>query len=76
MPETAGLVKVEHVPEKILRGADVLIVATEWPEFGDISPDVVTQLMNTPIVIDPSGHLERNLGQDPRITYYSVGRGR
>jgi UDPglucose 6-dehydrogenase len=69
-------VHLADAAEKVVDGADALVVTTEWPEFRALSPDVVARRMKSPIVIDPSGYLEQTLGRDGRIRYYSVGRSR
>jgi UDPglucose 6-dehydrogenase len=67
---------LEDSAEHTLRGADVLLVATPWPEFRSLSADLIVSLMKSPIVIDPGGHLEESLLGDKRIRYFAVGRSR
>jgi UDPglucose 6-dehydrogenase len=75
-PDIPELVQLADAAERALNGADSLLVGTAWPEFLLLSPDAVVARMKSPIVFDPSGHLEDTLGKDQRILYYSVGRGR
>jgi len=75
-PEIPESVQLAETAERALNGADSLLVGTSWPEFLRLSPDAVTARMKSPIVFDPSGHLEATLGKDQRIRYYSVGRAR
>jgi UDPglucose 6-dehydrogenase len=58
-----------------LGGADALFVATPWPEFQDLSPDLLVRWMRQPIVFDPGRHVQQAFGADPRVRYFSVGRG-
>ncbi len=58
----------------ILKGADALVVATEWPDYKSISIDDILQNMRKPIVIDAKRFLEKPLGEDQRICYIAVGR--
>jgi UDPglucose 6-dehydrogenase len=67
---------LEPSAEEALRGADALLVATAWPEFRNLSGDVIANRMKSPIVIDPGGHLEDRLRGDQRIRYFAVGRSR
>jgi UDPglucose 6-dehydrogenase len=60
--------------EEALRGADAVLVMTEWPEFTSLSADDVVRWMKSPLVLDPSGFLGARLGADERIRYRSVGR--
>ena len=57
-----------------LKGADALVIATEWNEFREPDFNRMRTLMKTPIVFDGrniySPEQMRNLG----FTYYSVGR--
>ena len=50
-PDVAG---VEHCsdPYDACDGADLLVVATEWPEFADADLDKVADLLSRPSVFD------------------------
>jgi UDPglucose 6-dehydrogenase len=50
-PERTGLVLKDSALDAVA-GADVLAVLTEWPEFAEVSPDKVTDVMNTSVVYD------------------------
>jgi len=54
-------------------GAQALVVATEWPDFKEITADDVVSVMASPFVIDPARFLKNTLGSDGRIRYSSVG---
>jgi UDPglucose 6-dehydrogenase len=58
-----------------LSGADAVLIATPWPEFRDISADLLLARMRQPVVFDPGRHLQHALGADTRIRYFAVGRG-
>lgn len=75
-PEIPHAVHLAATPEATLDQADVLLVATEWPQFQALLPETLVQRMKSALVIDPAGHLERTLGHDGRIRYHSVGRNR
>jgi UDPglucose 6-dehydrogenase len=57
-----------------LKGADALVIATEWNEFREPDFNRMRKLMRTPIIFDGrniySPEQMKNLG----FTYYSVGR--
>jgi UDPglucose 6-dehydrogenase len=57
-----------------LRGADALVVATEWPDYRRIDATTVISAMKNPIVLDAGRFLASALGSDPRITYVTVGK--
>jgi len=57
-----------------LKGAQALVVATEWPDYKKLSIDDILQNMQKPIVIDANRFLEKNIGEDQRICYFAVGR--
>ena len=58
-----------------VRGARVAVIATSWPEFGELSADDLASGMLEPVVIDEGWSLAR-LATDPRITYLAPGRPR
>ena len=61
-------------PQSALAGADVAVIATEWPAFRALRPDQIAALMRRPQVIDPNHFLAADLAADPRILYCATGR--
>jgi UDPglucose 6-dehydrogenase len=59
-----------------LAGADLAVVATEWPEYRGLKADDFADTMHRPRVIDQNWFLAGALGNDPRITYVATGRPR
>lgn len=57
-----------------LQGADAILVSTEWPEFMALNVEELLANAKQPFVFDPSGFLAKNLGNDARVHYFSVGR--
>lgn len=57
-----------------LQGADAVLVSTEWPEFTALHADDVVTNTKQALIFDPSGFLAKNLSQDLRVRYFSVGR--
>ncbi|HJT79431.1 MAG TPA: nucleotide sugar dehydrogenase [Gemmataceae bacterium] len=74
--ELAGVLTLCPTAEEALRGADVAVVATEWPAYRALAADQVARLMRRPCVIDPTHFLAAALAADPRLTYVATGRGR
>lgn len=64
MPDAASAVK----------DADCILVATEWPEFKDLSEKIIAAMSKT-IVIDPNGFLKSHFDKLKNARYITVGRG-
>lgn len=62
-------------PEDALKGADVAVVATEWPAFRELKVEQFVKAMRRPQVIDQNHFLAGILAVDPRVTYFAIGRG-
>jgi hypothetical protein len=62
-------------PGEAIRGADVAVVATAWPDYRGLRAEDFLGGMRRPRVIDPSGLLD-SLAHEPRITYVVAGRAR
>lgn len=59
-----------------LTGADLAVVATEWPEFRNLTAEDFVSAMRRPAVIDPNWFLAGVLSDDPKIHYVTTGRDR
>lgn len=57
-----------------LAGADLAVVATEWPEFRNLSAGDFVGSMRRAAVIDPNWFLAKNLAGEARIHYVTTGR--
>ena len=55
------------------QGADVLVVATEWPEFRDSDWDKVAEMMNEKTVVDARNLLDQDVLADHGFRYVGVG---
>jgi UDPglucose 6-dehydrogenase len=60
--------------EATLAGADVAVVATEWPDYRKLAADDFLKAMRRPQVIDQNRFLADVLGSDPRIAYVATGK--
>jgi UDPglucose 6-dehydrogenase len=67
------LVDLRPTAHEALDGADVAVVATEWPQFRELKADDFAATMRRPRVIDQNWFLSAALGGDPRITYVATG---
>ncbi len=59
-----------------IRGADAIVVATEWPVFRELSGERIGQLSadgKRPLVLDANRYLAAKLGDDARVKYVAVG---
>lgn len=56
-----------------LDNSDAIIVATEWPEFLEITSEQLLSSMKQPRVFDAGGFLMKKLGHHQQIHYYTVG---
>jgi len=57
-----------------LWGADLAVVATEWPDYRALTADDFLSRMRRPAVIDANWFLAGALGADRRIHYVTTGR--
>ncbi len=60
--------------EQALRGADLVVVATEWPEFRALRDADLAGAMRRPRVVDQTWFLEPSLGSSSRVEYFAPGR--
>jgi UDPglucose 6-dehydrogenase len=72
--ELAGSAEVCSTAQEALRGADVAVVATEWPLFHALTADALLKEMRRPRVVDPNHFLAAALANHPAITYRATGR--
>jgi UDPglucose 6-dehydrogenase len=56
-----------------LDGADVAVVATEWPDFKTLGAEDFLRHMRSPRVLDPNWFLASKLAEDQRLSYTATG---
>jgi UDPglucose 6-dehydrogenase len=61
-PKIPGLSQLPTALQAVA-GADALAVLTEWPEFTDVSPQEVAELMNAPVAFDARRILPQTWGE-------------
>jgi len=57
-----------------VNGAHAVVVATECPEFNQITADQLSTWMQYPLVLDANAFLKKNLASDKKIDYLTVGK--
>ena len=59
---------------RALKGADALVIATEWNEFREPDFARMRKLMKTPVIFDGRNIYNPEQMRAQGFTYYSVGR--
>jgi UDPglucose 6-dehydrogenase len=67
-----ALVLASNVDDAV-RGADAIVVATEWPVFKEIDAERLAWGGRRPLVLDPNRFLAGKLAVDPKVRYVAVG---
>jgi UDPglucose 6-dehydrogenase len=76
LPKDAGLsISLAQSPIDAARGAEALVVSTEWPEYREVEAAQMRSVMAKPLVLDPARFLSATLGSDPGIAYVTIGKG-
>jgi UDPglucose 6-dehydrogenase len=58
-----------------IRGADCLVMATDWDEFKALDLRRVKRLLKRPIIVDGRNMFDPDKMRKMGFTYYSIGRG-
>ena len=75
LPEhLSNVIELKKSLDEAIAGADAVVVATEWPQFSELTAEKITLLAGEPHIFDASGFLMKTLGQDTRLRYHTVGR--
>jgi UDPglucose 6-dehydrogenase len=69
-----GLEVVRNRDDAVV-GADVLLIATEWPEFAEVDLESIGRLMASRSIVDARNILKVAEVQDAGFDYVGVGRG-
>jgi UDPglucose 6-dehydrogenase len=67
-------VRLCHSAGEVLAGADVAVVATEWPDYRGLRAEDFVERMRRPRVIDQNWYLAGALAGDRRLTYVATGK--
>lgn len=71
--ELSLVINLFHTSKEALSNADIIVVATEWPQFLDIIYDD-KQKPRKIIVIDANGFLKKTFENSTQIIYYRIGK--
>lgn len=69
------LLELTESKEDALRGADALIICTEWKEFKEASLEAIKGSLNTPVIFDGRNIYDPDIAKKLGIAYYGIGRG-
>jgi UDPglucose 6-dehydrogenase len=61
-------------PQAALSGADLAIIATEWPDYRTLRAEDFVHAMRRPQIIDQNWFLSGSLAGDQRLTYVATGK--
>ncbi len=61
-------------PYEALKGADALVIATEWDEFRNLDRQKMKELMSKPVIFDGRNIYNRGEMKQLGFTYFGVGR--
>ena len=61
-------------PHAALSGADLAIIATEWPDYRTLCAEDFLHVMRQPQIIDQNWFLSSALASDQRVTYVATGK--
>jgi len=60
--------------EEIIKGADALVILTDWNEFKQVDFELIKTSLNKPVVVDGRNIYNPQEMKDLGFKYYSVGR--
>jgi UDPglucose 6-dehydrogenase len=67
-------VRLANSALEAVQDAETLVLATEWPDFGNVDLTEVRRLMHTPIVFDGRNLFDPATMRDLGFHYYAIGR--
>ncbi len=74
LPKNFAAIRLCASPLDAARGADALVIATEWPDYRAVSMTETLTAMHSKIVLDANRFLAASLEALPNVTYIAVGR--
>jgi UDPglucose 6-dehydrogenase len=73
MPTDLSEIQIMRRVSEVVKGADAVVVATEWPQLLEVDWRESLKLMKQPIVVDGNGFLRSTLFDFTGLRYRSVG---
>jgi len=74
-PANAETMQLASSPIEAARGADAVILVTEWSRFADIDLAELRSVMRTPLLLDGRNFFRPETAREAGFTYVGVGRG-
>ena len=74
--DTYDLLQLCEGPYETARGADALVIMTDWPEFQRLDFKRIHGAMRSPVVLDTQNMMDRQEMSKDGINYFGIGRGR
>jgi len=68
------IIKYAERSDETLKGADALIVVTEWKEFRNPDFELIKKSLNAPVIFDGRNLYDLDKLNEMKFTYYSIGR--
>lgn len=72
--ELARFIELCETPAQALAGADLVVLATPWPEYRSLPAATFVTAMRRPRVLDEGWFLARELAGVPNLRYFAPGR--
>lgn len=70
----ADAIEYAATAEEALEGADLCVIATDWPEFAERAPADYKKRLRHPVIVDLRNMFPLDLMERSGFAYYSVGR--
>jgi UDPglucose 6-dehydrogenase len=72
--DTLGVrVSKADIAEDVARGADVLVIMTPWPEYGELNIQKISSLMKGRTILDPYAVFDGNVARAAGLDYQTLG---
>ncbi len=69
-------VNIKSSIEEFLKKLDLLILMTQWPQFKEINPKLVSNLMRQRVIIDTKNFLDKKKYKNFGFNYLGMGEGK
>jgi len=73
-PELADRIELASSALDAARGADALVIMTEWPDYRQIDAEAVADAMRGRLVLDANRFLQGQFSNNRRVVYATVGK--
>lgn len=73
--ELAESIRLAEDVKTVFAQSEVVVVATRWPEFGELTPEQVLHWSKAPVLIDSSRFMPKSFYECEKVKVYSIGKG-